>query len=206
MAKSAKPNDPGDKVTNLSSTKKVLAECAAGFRRIDKQRADLNEEAGELRERCRNQGIDPKWLLTAIRVADMEVEDRAKADESYAIAREALGTGLQRSLFETIGDEPPAAESAPRAAANGKAAPKAAKKAAEPVAPPPADDGDLAGDFVVYDPDSDGQGTVLWLMADKESWSAHVAEAGRWGEDRAKQLATEHQAMDGPAAAAAAIV
>ena len=109
MSKSAKPgDDAAPPVTNLSSTKKALAEIAIGFRDIEKQRADLNEYASELRERCRNQGIDPKWLLTAIRVAKMEPEDREKADESYAIARDALGMSLQPSLFEMIEEAPPA--------------------------------------------------------------------------------------------------
>lgn len=103
MSKPAKPgDDAAPPVTNLSSTKKALAEIATGFRDIDKQRSDLNDYASELRERCRNQGIDPKWLLTAIRVAKMEPDDRTKADESYAIAREAIGLGLQRSLFEMM--------------------------------------------------------------------------------------------------------
>jgi uncharacterized protein (UPF0335 family) len=89
-------------VTNLTSTKKVLRECAAGFEKIDEKRAELNDQAADLRERCRNQGIDPKWLLAALRIKKMEPEDREKADENYAIARDAIGIGMQSSLFDTI--------------------------------------------------------------------------------------------------------
>jgi uncharacterized protein (UPF0335 family) len=137
MAKRAKPGDSGDNgVTNLTSTKKVIAEVAAGFRRIDKEREKLNEQSGELRERCRNVGIDPAWVKTAIRVSNMEPEAREKADESYAIARDSMGLSLRQSLFDDLDRR----EDSEAVAAEGKAS-KAPKVAPDG----PAGDTDLAG-------------------------------------------------------------
>lgn len=137
MAKRAKPGDDASNgVTNLTSTKKVLKEVANGFRDIAKQRSDLNEYAGELRERCRNHGIDPKWLLTALKVADMEPEDRERADESYAIARDAIGLSFRESLFDNLDEREESEENAARVK----------ERQQKPPAPNgPAGDHDLAG-------------------------------------------------------------
>ena len=158
MAGKTKPGDAIQGVTNLTSTKKVLKECADAFRRIKKEREELNKEAGEVRDHCRQQGIDPNWLLTALRMADLEPEAREHADESYAISREAIGLSFRQSLFDDLDNR----EKSEEVAAKGKAAKASKTKAAEPATPPPADDSDLAGDDGQktphgqdYDPDFD---------------------------------------------------
>lgn len=135
----ANENAPG--ITNLTSTKKVLAQAAKDFRDIDKKRKELNDWAGEVRERCRDMGIDPKWLLTAIRVSDLEPEAREKADESYAIAREAIGLKFRMSLFEEMETRQESEAVAEKVKGRAKA-----KLAAVPDAPYEGDNEDLAGD------------------------------------------------------------
>lgn len=102
MAKKATPADGEQQSTNLTGTKQVIRDCVKGLVAIDESRAELSEQAAELRERCRNHGILPAALNLAIKMAKMESEDREKLDESYAIARDALGIGMQGSLFDMI--------------------------------------------------------------------------------------------------------
>jgi hypothetical protein len=68
----------------------------------------------------KNCGVPPAALDLAIRMKEADPEDRQKMDEGYAIARDALGLGLQRSLFEALdeesGEETPADDTVPNAA------------------------------------------------------------------------------------------
>lgn len=103
MANKAKPGDAGaGGVTNLSDTKKVIQEEVAKIMRLKGERKELNAAIGESRARVKNYGVPPAALDLAIRMKEADAEDRQKHDEGYAIARDALGLGLQRSLFETL--------------------------------------------------------------------------------------------------------
>lgn len=117
MAKKAKPGD-GERVTNLSETKDVIREAVAKIIKLRGDRKELNAAIGEQRARVKNYGVPPAALDLALRMKEADPEDRQRHDEGYAIARDALGLGLQRSLFEML-DERLGAEATPKA--NGKA-------------------------------------------------------------------------------------
>lgn len=103
MARKAKPGDAGaGGVTNLSETKTVIKEAVAKILGLKTERAEINAAIGEQRARVKNYGVPPAALDLAIRMREADPEDRQKMDEGYAIARDALGLGLQRSLFETL--------------------------------------------------------------------------------------------------------
>lgn len=103
MARRAKPNDSDSNgVTNLTETKQVIQEAVGKILRLRSERKELNEAIGEQRARVKNNGIPPAALDLAIRMKEADAEDRQKHDEGYAIARDALGLGLQRSLFEQL--------------------------------------------------------------------------------------------------------
>lgn len=103
MSKKAKPGDSG--VTNLSETKDVIREAVGKIIQLRGERKELNAAIGEQRARVKNYGVPPAALDLALRMKEADPEDRQRHDEGYAIARDALGLGLQRSLFETI-EEP----------------------------------------------------------------------------------------------------
>lgn len=105
MAKKAKPGDGDNRgVTNLSETKEVIREAVAKIMKLRSERKELNAAIGEQRARVKNYGVPPAALDLALRMKEADPEDRQKHDEGYAIARDALGLGLQRSLFEMIED------------------------------------------------------------------------------------------------------
>ncbi len=103
MAKKAKPGDAGaGGVTNLSETKEAVKDAVAKILKLRNERKELNAAIGEQRARVKNYGVPPAALDLAIRMKEADAEDRQRHDEGYAIARDALGLGLQRSLFETL--------------------------------------------------------------------------------------------------------
>ncbi len=140
MARKAKPGDTGGQVTNLSETKEVIREAVGKIISLRSERKEINAAIGEQRARVKNYGVPPAALDLALRMKEADPEDRQKHDEGYAIARDALGLGLQRSLFEAL-DE--------RLDADSKAAAgKAAQQKPEPQ-PGPEGDADLAGERVL---------------------------------------------------------
>lgn len=106
MAKRAKPGDGSSGVTNLTETKEVIKTEVARIIGLKSQRKEINNAIGEARARVKNYGVPPAALDLALRMKEADPEDRQKHDEGYAIARDALGLGLQRSLFETMEKEP----------------------------------------------------------------------------------------------------
>ena len=94
--------------TNMDAVHRVIDECAAGFRRITAERKELNEQAGDLRERLRDAGIDPKPFMAALRVADFE--DQAARNEymtAYQITYERLATGGQMDWVAAVANQAP---------------------------------------------------------------------------------------------------
>jgi uncharacterized coiled-coil DUF342 family protein len=106
MARKAKPGDGAQGVTNLTEAKAVVKESVAKILNLKSQRKEINAAIGEQRARVKNYGVPPAALDLAIRMKEADPEDRQKHDEGYAIARDALGLGLQRSLFEAIEEQP----------------------------------------------------------------------------------------------------
>jgi hypothetical protein len=125
MAKKAKPGDGERGVTNLSETKDVIRQEVAKIVGLRGQRKEINGAMAESRARVKNYGVPPAALDLAIRMKEADPDDRQRHDEGYAIARDALGLGLQRSLFEMI--EEPAVQT------NGAKAPADATEAAAAV-------------------------------------------------------------------------
>lgn len=121
MAKRAKPGDAGNGgVTNLSETKAVIKEEVAKILRLKGERKEINAAIGESRARVKNYGVPPAALDLAIRMKEADPEDRQKMDEGYAIARDAMGLGLQRSLFESLDEDlTPRGPSAPSSTGGG---------------------------------------------------------------------------------------
>src|SRR4051812_26890704 len=121
MAKKAKAGD--GQATNLSETKETIRNVVPAIINLKSDRKEINAKIQELRERVNAAGVPKAALDYAIRMKEMDPEDRQRLDEGYAISRDALGISFQRSLFEMIED--PAAE--PGAKANGNGALAAAK-------------------------------------------------------------------------------
>lgn len=105
MAKKAKV---GDGPTNVSEAKEVIRNAVPEIVNINKRIKALQADKAELRERVNAVGIPKRALDHAIRMREMDPEDRQRYDEGYIIAREAIGVAVQRSLFEMI--ETPAGE------------------------------------------------------------------------------------------------
>lgn len=108
MAKKAKA---GDGPTNISAAKEVIRDVVPAIINKIKERKAINADIAELRERVNAAGVPKKALDHAIRIREMDPEDRQRFDEGYIIAREAIGCAVQRSLFEMI--DTPAGAPAP---------------------------------------------------------------------------------------------
>lgn len=99
MAKKAKP---GDRVTNLTETKDIIRNAVPRIVNLKKQRKELNAEIAAEREKVNGAGVSKQALDYAIRTKEMDPDDRQHFDESYAIARDAVGLPQSRSLFDFI--------------------------------------------------------------------------------------------------------
>lgn len=99
----AKVTKPGDGVTNLTSTKETIRNAVPAIINLMNKRKELNAEIAEHRERVNACGVPKKALDHAIKIKQMDPDDRAKFDEGYAIARDAIGLPQSRSLFDFLG-------------------------------------------------------------------------------------------------------
>lgn len=104
MARKLNQTTPADdgptKGHNVADRTKVMSECAHRMREIQKQRQSLNEDAGGVRERLKDNGIDVKSFMAALRLADME--DTSARDtyiDGLREAMEVLGVGTQLDMF-----------------------------------------------------------------------------------------------------------
>jgi len=109
MAKKAKP---GDRVTNLTESKDIIRNAVPRIVNLKKQRKELNAEIAAEREKVNGAGISKQALDHAIRIKEMDPDDRQHFDESYAIARDAIGLPQSRSLFDFLGSADDAEEEA----------------------------------------------------------------------------------------------
>jgi uncharacterized protein (UPF0335 family) len=103
MAKTTKPGD--GKVTNLTETKDIIKNAVPRIINLKEQRKSINAEIASEREKVNAVGVPKKALDHAIRVHEMDPEDREKFDEGYAIARDAIGVPQSRSLFDILDGE-----------------------------------------------------------------------------------------------------
>ena len=87
---------PDAKGSNSAAHKKMQRECADGLRRIAATRKELNEEAGEIRQRLRDAGIEPKAFDLVMKMRDLE--DKSAVNQYMRTLRdgwEALEVGGQ---------------------------------------------------------------------------------------------------------------
>lgn len=99
MAKKAKP---GDQVTNLTGAKEIIRNSVPKIVGLKLKRKELNAEIAAEREKVNAAGVSKNALDYAIKVKEMDPEDRAHFDEGYAIARDAIGIPQSKSLFDFI--------------------------------------------------------------------------------------------------------
>jgi len=134
MARKAKPNDANRGVTNLTDAKEMVRQSVPKIIGLKKDRTAINEEIAAIRANVEAAGVPKKALDHAIRVLEMDPEDRARFDEGFAIARDAVGIGMSRSLFDML-DEPLGGdgEEGHGGVSNGAAALDAARAHLQPV-------------------------------------------------------------------------
>jgi len=99
MAKTAKP---GDRVTNLTETKDIIRNAVPEIINLKNKRKEINEQIAAARERVNAAGVPKRALDHAIKIKEMDPEDRQQFDEGYAIARDAIGLPQSRSLFDFL--------------------------------------------------------------------------------------------------------
>lgn len=132
MAKKAKP---GDRVTNLTETKDIIRNAVPRIVNLKAKRKELNAEIAAEREKVNGAGVSKQALDYAIRTKEMDPDDRQHFDESYAIARDAIGLPQSRSLFDFI-ESSDDDDAEPKKALNGPDA-LAAARAGQVAAPAP---------------------------------------------------------------------
>lgn len=125
MAQKAKP---GDGATNLTATKEIIRNEVPAIINLIAKRKELNAEIAERRERVNATGVPKKALDHAIRIRQMDPDDRQQFDEGLAIARDAIGLPMSQSLFDFIKSDDDTEEAsaetvAAASAGNGAAAP-----------------------------------------------------------------------------------
>lgn len=103
MARTTKPGD--GQATNLTETKDIVRNAVPEIINLKEQRKSINQNIAAVRERVNAAGVPKKALDHAIRVQEMDPEDRQKFDEGLAIARDAIGVPISRSLFDILDGE-----------------------------------------------------------------------------------------------------
>ena len=84
---------------NVANINKVIRECASEMIQIKKERGELNERAGDIRERLTKAGVQTKAFDFAVKLQDMEQEARDSYLESLRLNFDALGIGMMGDMF-----------------------------------------------------------------------------------------------------------
>lgn len=92
-------SEGANKDHNVKDLNKLIRECAKEMIAIKEQRKDLNEQAGEIRQRLRDSGVETKAFEFAVRVSEMEQEAKDNYIDWLKVSFGALGVGQQGSLF-----------------------------------------------------------------------------------------------------------
>lgn len=88
-----------NKAHNIADVSKLIRDCAREMIEIKEARKELNERAGEIRQRLRDSGVETKAFEFAVRVSEMEQEAKGNYIDWLRVSFEALGVGQQGSLF-----------------------------------------------------------------------------------------------------------
>ena len=112
---------------NVADLKKVIRDCATQMTKIKGERAELNERAGDIRERLREAGVQTQAFDFACRVQAMEQEARDEYLDSLRVNFDALGVGVQSEMFVEAAAVGDAKGAAGNDAAKGNSEDKATK-------------------------------------------------------------------------------
>jgi hypothetical protein len=103
-SKKAEAEDLGAQGTrlghNLKARAEITNECAAGMRAIKAERQELNERAGDIRQRLKDAGISVEAFNYAQRIAEKDGEDRDAYMDAVHEQFMARGIGHQADLFK----------------------------------------------------------------------------------------------------------
>lgn len=94
-------NEPA-KTSNRNA---LIQECAQDMLEIKRQRAELNEQAADIRERLRDAGVQTRAFDYALRVQQMEQEARDEYMDSLRESFGALGIGGQLNFLDAAESE-----------------------------------------------------------------------------------------------------
>lgn len=91
-----------DKLKNVDD--KTIIEACEQMEDIDNQRANLNDQAGEIRSRLKNLGIPTASFNAAYQRYKKTEKQRAEMDAGYQKCCKAMGVWYQDQLFNESGD------------------------------------------------------------------------------------------------------
>ena len=84
---------------NVGDLKKLISECCGEMNGIDDERKELNERAGDIRQRLKDSGVQLPAFQFARKLFNMESEARSEYLDSLRINMEGMGIGGQGTLF-----------------------------------------------------------------------------------------------------------
>lgn len=95
---------------NVADIKALIRECSAEFLDIAEARKELNEQAGEMRKRLRDAGVDTNAFEYGVKVAQMDPDAKGNYLDWVRVTFETLDVGGQGALFveepaSPVGDE-----------------------------------------------------------------------------------------------------
>lgn len=92
---------------NSDEIKKIIQEVVEEIIGLKAKKAEIQAEITEARSRVKGQGIKMADFNVALRLAELETEDRNDALDGLRICFEALGIGEQGELFPAVADQSP---------------------------------------------------------------------------------------------------
>lgn len=90
---------------NAKARTEIIHECAQQMLQIKKERADLNERAGEVRQRLKDANIQTAAFDYALRVAGMEDAARDAYMDSLKECFAGMSIGEQLDFITAMGDD-----------------------------------------------------------------------------------------------------
>lgn len=99
MAKKLKTDDEIDRTHNATEQKKIIAEAAANIIRLKAERAAIQEAIAEERDKVKSLSIKMTDFNVALRLYELEIEERNESIDGLRLCFEALSVGGQGDLF-----------------------------------------------------------------------------------------------------------
>jgi hypothetical protein len=92
---------------NVADLHKLIRNAASEMTQIKKERAALNERAGDIRTKLKESGVQVKAFEFALRLYEQEPEARNEYLDNLRINFEALSIGAQSEMFPELKGEAP---------------------------------------------------------------------------------------------------